>query len=100
MGLIQKDRQVESLVEKLCLRFRLSQSERQWSDLAFCLSLLQYTERSLRRLSENLPCYADKLHSPNVYGSFCAILTGIRKTSKPELKVCIVLNEYNILCAV
>ncbi|XP_021926834.1 condensin complex subunit 1 isoform X2 [Zootermopsis nevadensis] len=86
MGLIQKDRQMESLVEKLCLRFRTSQSERQWSDLAFCLSLLQYSERSLRRLSENLPCYADKLHSQKVYDTFCVILAGINKTSKPDLK--------------
>jgi condensin complex subunit 1 len=94
MGLIQKDRQMESLVEKLCLRFRLSQNERQWSDLAFCLSLLQYSERSLRRLSENLPCYADKLHSPKVYETFCSILAGISKTSKPELKVCIAFLLY------
>jgi condensin complex subunit 1 len=92
MGLIQKDRQMESLVEKLCLRFRMSQSERQWSDLAFCLSLLQYSERSLRRLSENLPCYADKLHSLKVYEAFCSILSAVRKTNKPELKVSIVLN--------
>ncbi|PNF15628.1 hypothetical protein B7P43_G15860 [Cryptotermes secundus] len=89
MGLIQKDRQMESLVEKLCLRFRMSQSERQWSDLAFCLSLLQYSERSLRRLSENLPCYADKLHSPKVYETFCSILAGISKTTKPELKAAV-----------
>jgi condensin complex subunit 1 len=89
MGLIQKDRQMESLVEKLCLRFRLSENERQWGDLAYCLSLLQYSERSLRKLSANLPCYADRLHLPKVYETFCSILAGISKTSKPELKVCI-----------
>ncbi|XP_069703056.1 condensin complex subunit 1 [Periplaneta americana] len=86
MPLIQKDRQMESLVEKLCLRFRLSQSERQWCDLSYCLSLLQYSDRSLRRLSENLSCYADKLHSPKVYEIFNSILTSISKTTKPELK--------------
>jgi condensin complex subunit 1 len=96
MGLIQKDRQMESLVEKLCLRFRLSENERQWSDLAYCLSLLQYSERSLRRLSENLPCYADKLHSPKVYETFCSILASMSKTSKPELKAAVAELEAKI----
>ncbi|PSN48611.1 hypothetical protein C0J52_18669 [Blattella germanica] len=87
MGLIQKDKQMESLVEKLCLRFRISQSERQWCDLAYCLSLVQYSERSFRRLHENLPCYADKLHSPEVFDIFCNIVASISKSSKPEMKV-------------
>ncbi|KAJ9587398.1 hypothetical protein L9F63_019073, partial [Diploptera punctata] len=87
MGLIQKDRQMESLVEKLCLRFRISQTERQWCDLAYCLSLVQYSDRSVRRLHENLHCYADKLHSSLVFDIFTSIISAISKTTKPELKV-------------
>ena len=83
---------MESLVEKLCLRFRISQSERQWCDLAYCLSLVQYSDRTLRRLQENLPCYADKLHSPQVFEIFVSILATIGKTTKPELKVSALLE--------
>lgn len=84
MQLIQKDRQMESLVDKLCQRFRASTHERQWSDLAFCLGLMQFSDRSLRRLLENLPCYAEKLTVQSIYDTFCDILEQAGKTQKPE----------------
>jgi condensin complex subunit 1 len=50
---IEKDRQAESIVEKLCQRFRLAKGERQWRDIAFCLSLLPFkSERSVKKLIE------------------------------------------------
>lgn len=50
MGTVQ-DKQAESIIEKLCQRFRLSTDERQWRDIAFCLSLLPYkSERSVKKL--------------------------------------------------
>ena len=33
IGLIEKDKHLESLVEKLCQRFRVTKTERQWRDL-------------------------------------------------------------------
>lgn len=84
MQLIQKDRQMESLVDKLCQRFRASTHERQWSDLAYCLGLMQFSDRSLRRLLENLPCYAEKLTVPCIYDTFADILQQASKTQKPE----------------
>ena len=42
IGLIEKDKLLESLVEKLCLRFRATRTERQWRDISFCLSLFPY----------------------------------------------------------
>lgn len=87
MQLIQKDRQMESLVDKLCQRFRASTFERQWCDLAYCLGLLQYSDRSLRRLLENLPCYAEKLTVPTIRETFSDILYQAGKTQKPERQV-------------
>lgn len=87
LPLIQKDKQMESLVDKLCQRFRASTSERQWSDIAFCLSLLQYSERSLRRLLENFQCYFDKLNTEKVYEAFESIIAQALKTNKPERKL-------------
>lgn len=50
---IEKDRQAESIVEKLCQRFRLAGTERQWRDIAYCLSLLPFkSERSMKKLIE------------------------------------------------
>lgn len=86
MGLIQKDRQVESLVEKLVLRFRVTNEERQWRDIAYCLALLTYTEKTIRKLIDNVGDFKDKLQIPEVYDSFKTIITNTNKLAKPELK--------------
>ena len=65
---------------------------RQWRDIAFCLSLLSYSDKALHKLSENLACFADKLADDDVYSCFCNIVTAARKFSKAETKVCYVVN--------
>lgn len=52
---IEKDKQAEAIVEKLCQRFQLAETERQWRDIAFCLSLLPFkSEKSVKKLIEGL----------------------------------------------
>merc|ERR1719219_1945815 len=80
IGLIEKDKLQESLVEKLCHRFRATNTERQWRDIAYCLSLFSYSDRSLTKLADNFGCWADKLHSDSVYTSVAVILAGAKKT--------------------
>ncbi|SNX84253.1 related to YCS4 - subunit of condensin protein complex [Melanopsichium pennsylvanicum] len=76
---IDKEKQAENVVEKLCQRFRLTNSERQWRDIAFCLSLLPYkSERSIKKLIEGLPFYQDKLYHAEVYKRFQEILAKAR----------------------
>lgn len=95
---IEKEKQAEALVEKLCQRFRLATDERQWRDIAFCLSLLPFkSERSMKKLIEGLPFYQDKLHEETVYKRFSEILAKARankSAGKPETE----LKEFeNIL---
>jgi len=74
-----QEKQAESIVEKLCQRFRLTEDPRQWRDIAFCLSLLPYkSERSVKKLSEGLQFYRDKLHEPKVFERFTEILQKVR----------------------
>ncbi|TKY85661.1 hypothetical protein EX895_005201 [Sporisorium graminicola] len=76
---IDKEKQAENVVEKLCQRFRLTNSERQWRDIAFCLSLLPYkSERSVKKLIEGLPFYQDKLYHAEVFKRFQEILAKAR----------------------
>lgn len=77
---------MEALVEKLCQRFKLSTDERQWRDLAYCLSLFTYNERSLRKLIENMDCYKDKLHCPGVMESLTTLMNNTSKLAKNEIK--------------
>merc|ERR1719300_2352697 len=78
-GLIEKDKLLESLVEKLCLRFRATRTERQWRDISFCLSLFPYSDRCLKKLSENFACWSDKLHEDNVYDNIITIFSAVKK---------------------
>jgi len=81
ISLIEKDKLVENLVEKLCHRFRATRTQRQWRDIAFCLSLLQYSDRGLKKLNENFGCWSDKLHEDFVYESICVIFAGVKKNA-------------------
>ncbi|KAG6852317.1 hypothetical protein C0991_000953 [Blastosporella zonata] len=72
---IEKEKQAENIVEKLCQRFHLSEEPRQWRDISYCLSLLPFkSERSVKKLIEGLQFYRDKLHEPKVFERFQEIL--------------------------
>ncbi|TDL22771.1 hypothetical protein BD410DRAFT_898004 [Rickenella mellea] len=85
---IEKEKQAENIVEKLCQRFRLSEDPRQWRDIAFCLSLLPFkSERSVKKLIEGVPFYQDKLHEETVFTRFTDILAKARSNksaNKPD----------------
>uniref|UniRef100_A0A8C5I5R3 Condensin complex subunit 1 n=2 Tax=Gouania willdenowi TaxID=441366 RepID=A0A8C5I5R3_GOUWI len=83
---ITKERQTESLVEKLCQRFRTAKTERQWCDLAMSLSLLSMCERGFKRLQECWECYSDKLTEPGVYQPLLSIMAKLRRGSKLQFK--------------
>ncbi|KAH6918222.1 condensin [Coprinopsis sp. MPI-PUGE-AT-0042] len=82
---IEKDKQAEAIVQKLCERFHLTSDARQWRDIAFCLSLLPFkSEKSVKKLIEGLPFYRDKLHEPKVYARFLEILIKARQNKSKE----------------
>lgn len=59
---IDKDRQTEQLVEKLCQKIKNSQSPVEWRNTAFCLSQMKYSEKIFLRLVEYYEsCYKDRL---------------------------------------
>jgi len=75
---ILQEKQTENVVEKLCLRFRNADSERQWRDIAFCLSLLPFSsDKSLKKLAEGLHYYQDKLHEETLFKSLMDIISKV-----------------------
>ncbi|XP_036617804.1 condensin complex subunit 1 isoform X1 [Trichosurus vulpecula] len=86
LSYITKDKQTESLVEKLCQRFRTARTERQHRDLAYCLSLLPLTERGLRKMQDNFECFGDKLSDETIFSAFLAAVGKLRRWAKPEGK--------------
>ena len=92
-GFIKRDKQCETLIEKLCHAFRqANSSERKCRDLAFCLSKIQLSENGIKKLKETFRWYADKLSIQAVYETFKNnILKNARKlpTLKNETKMLI-----------
>ncbi len=82
---IKKDRQIESLVEKLCIRLRQTDDIGQQRSTAHCLALLPLnTEKAILKLVEALPYYQDKLVDEQVYKWFSEIAAKNKK-QKPEI---------------
>uniref|UniRef100_UPI00358E1787 condensin complex subunit 1 n=1 Tax=Myxine glutinosa TaxID=7769 RepID=UPI00358E1787 len=96
---IKKERQVESLVEKLCLRFRASIKESEWCDFALCISFLPPGEKCISRLHQMLPCFADKLSEPGVYEPLMALVVRARRNARLEAKAQIEEFETKLLNA-
>ncbi|KAG9093663.1 Condensin complex subunit [Ceratobasidium sp. 370] len=90
---IDKEKQAETIVEKLCQRFRTATEERQWRDIAFCLSMLPYkSERSVKKLIEGLPYYQDKLYEETVFQRFNDARSN-KSPNKPDTE----LNEFEAI---
>jgi condensin complex subunit 1 len=83
-GFVDKARQTDGLVDKLCQRFRATDVPRQWRDVAFCLAQLSYSEKSVRRLLEeaNFRAFADKLHDEDIAASLAAVVAKAKKLPK------------------
>ncbi|KAM6214290.1 condensin complex subunit 1 isoform 2-T2 [Rhynchocyon petersi] len=86
LSYITKDKQTESLVEKLCQRFRTARTERQYRDLAYCVSQLPLTERGLRKMLDNFDCFGDKLSDSSIFSAFLLVVGKLRRGAKPEGK--------------
>ncbi|XP_012587980.1 PREDICTED: condensin complex subunit 1 isoform X3 [Condylura cristata] len=92
LAYITKDKQTESLVEKLCQRFRTARTERQYRDLAYCVSQLPLTERGLRKMLDNFDCFGDKLSDESVFSAFLSAVSKLRRGAKPEGKA--IIDEF------
>lgn len=62
-------------------------TERQYRDLAYCMSQLPLTERGLHKMLENFECFGDKLLDESVFSAFLSIVGKLRRGAKPEGKV-------------
>jgi condensin complex subunit 1 len=91
LAFVTKDRQVEKLVEKLCQRFsavintgdeKLSSSVvRQWRDIAYCLTLLPFNEKCVKKIIDCEKHYQQAIADKEV---FDIILNLGTKSSKKE----------------
>lgn len=85
LSLINKGRQVETLVDKLCIRLKESVNEIQAHYISSCLVFIKHSEKSLTKLSDNISCYSDQLRNPLVYNNFNQIISDNSRMTKSIL---------------
>ncbi|KAH6934357.1 hypothetical protein HPB50_023376 [Hyalomma asiaticum] len=72
-------------------------TERHWRDLAYCLSLIPFGERGIKKLHENVVCFADKMHVDAVYESIMGIISNAKKAQVMKADVKVILQELEDL---
>ncbi|RMX62507.1 hypothetical protein KXD40_007215 [Peronospora effusa] len=90
MQFITKEKQIESIVEKLAQRFLTASKAQQQRNLAYCLTRLSHTEKSLKYLYQNRKLYSDALHDSAVADNFTLLIAKVRRgniaTTTAEMK--------------
>jgi condensin complex subunit 1 len=86
LGYIKKDKQNETLLEKLCQRIPKCQTISQKADIAYCMAQLKVNERSIKSLVDNFKLYKDALFDEDVKKCLFSIVSKAKKFAKPELK--------------
>ncbi|XP_022158546.1 condensin complex subunit 1 [Momordica charantia] len=87
IGSIKRDKQMESLVEKLCNRFGGVSDVRQWEYISYCLSQLGFTEKGMKKLIDSFKTYEHVVLEDSVMEHFKSIVNKSKKFAKPELKL-------------
>lgn len=86
LGFIKKERQSTMLSEKLTIRMGKATTITQKADLAYCISQLKHSEKSIKGLIDSFKLYKDALFDEDVKKSFVSVLSKAKKTAKPDLR--------------
>lgn len=83
---IEKDRQLESLVDKLCKRFPLTGDPKQWKYIAYCISVINHNEKTFRKLVDSVKLCREALQDQQVQEFFLKTIEKGQKSSKGDMK--------------
>lgn len=79
VGLMDKEKHADGMVEKLCHRFRTNESDRENHDLAYCISQLNISERGVKKMNDQFKSYSAALSDDVVHG---LLMQAINKCNK------------------
>ena len=84
LGYIDKERQADSLVERLAGRFVGVDEPAKWRDVAFCMKELPCSEKAVKKLSEHFKQFAHTLVDDEVAAHFDKLCANACRRAKPE----------------
>lgn len=80
---------MENLVDRFCIKFKLTEEMKHHRSISYCISLIKYNDKALRKLIDNFSHYKDLLHDGEIYANFRNIIQNCSKQQpgKADLKV-------------
>jgi condensin complex subunit 1 len=84
LSFITKDRQIDQLVEKLCTRFKSTTVEKEWRDIAYCISILSHNEKSIKKLIQSIKLYSHTLQDEEIFELLSSVKS---KNLKGDMKM-------------
>jgi len=95
LNFIDKERQIETLVMKLCQRFPTCTSISQKADIAYCLAnLSKLNDKCIKTLNDSFKLYKDALFDEDVFKHFAQILSKVQKTNVKPGEMKDIIDEW------
>ena len=91
---IKKDKQCETLIEKLAHNFKNANTERKCRDLAFCLTKININDSGVKKLFETYKYYEDKLCIESVCEMFRQIIKNAKKILTLKIDTKKLIEEF------
>ncbi|CAG9833306.1 unnamed protein product [Diabrotica balteata] len=86
--MLENPKHMENIVARFCTKLQCTDDNHQHRNISYCLTLIKYNDKALRRLIEEFPCYKHLVHDEEVYGNFRTIIQNCSKqqAGKVDLK--------------
>lgn len=81
---IEKEKQVEGLLEKLINKLKNNNDTLEWRYVTYCMSLLNYSEKNISRLIDNYLNIKDRVEDDIVITNLLSIFNKVKKGSDKE----------------
>ncbi|XP_044255431.1 condensin complex subunit 1 isoform X2 [Tribolium madens] len=78
--LVDAPKRLENLVDRFCHKYTPDENFRLNRNITYCLSLVNYNDKALRKLRDMFPCYRHNLTDKEIYSIFKQILNECNKT--------------------
>merc|ERR1712032_1353421 len=92
---IKKEWHIENIVEKFCTRMSaVEEGTKAHRDISFCLSLLQYSDRSLKRLVRCFKHYKNAIQNEQVCDVFLGIARKAQRKDKMSSETATEVEEW------
>lgn len=79
LSFVKKDKQADSMLERLLVRLSTAQSLRQRRSLAYCISELTVTDKGIKKIAEMLRTIKDALYDEEVFDYVLKTVRGAKK---------------------